>query len=187
MKFDKEYDTLREEILLWQEKRFTIVSGSILIVTAALGWITKDPISWPWEIISIILLAFLFCASILTWFFGVSNSRLGAYIEVFYEADNPEYQWHVRNRKFKDDKILYRYLSLNGCLASVYLVLGIISVVIPSKLNFLQKSDYTILLIMVVSFYLISLILLIGFSHPKQRYVDYWEDMKKMELEVLEK
>lgn len=183
MKFDKEYETLKQEILLWQEKRFTIVSGSILLVTAALGWIAKDPASWSWEIISIILISFLFCASFLTWFFGISNSRLGAYLEVFYEEGNSVYRWHIRNRKFKDDKKIYRYLNLNSSLALIYIVLGIISIVLPSRMNFDNDSRFIIVLIAVTILFIFSLALLIGFSHPKRHYVNYWRKLKKEELE----
>lgn len=90
MKLNNEYDSLRQEILNWQDKRFTMVSGSIILVTAILGIIVKNNTSISGEILSSVLLAFLTCVCLLTWYFGTSNSRLGAYIEVFYEKDTPE-------------------------------------------------------------------------------------------------
>lgn len=79
----EEYQALRQEILEWQTRRFTIVSGAIVVVTAVLGWITQNPDEWPWAIASTVLLAPLACACYLTWLFGSVNTRLGTYLGSF--------------------------------------------------------------------------------------------------------
>jgi len=181
---DKEYECLHEEILNWQDKRFTLVSASIILVTTALGLVSEGKNTWPWEIVSSIILAFLFCVCLLTWYFGTSNARLGAYIEVFYEtADQPYYRWHTRNRAFKHEILLYRFLSFNSCLALIYLVLGVSSIVIPSKFQFPTNSNFLYLLLTLFLLFLVTIVLLIGFSYPRKRYVSYWQKVKEREAD----
>jgi len=180
---DKEYECLREEILSWQEKRFTLVSASVVLVTTALGFASDGKTTWPWEVVSSIILAFLLCVCLLTWYFGTSNARLGAYIEVFYETDDQPYRWHKRNRLFKQDSFLYKFLNFNSCLALIYLVLGIASVVVPSKFGPPTNKKFFYLLIILVLLFLFMIVLVVGFSYPRKRYVSYWQKVKEVESE----
>jgi len=40
---EKEYDTLRQEIMHWQSRRFSVVTGSLVVVIAILGWAINAP------------------------------------------------------------------------------------------------------------------------------------------------
>lgn len=178
---DKEYESLREEILNWQEKRFTLASASIVLITTALGFISEGKNTWPWEVSTSIILVFLLCVCLLTWYLGTSNARLGAYIEVFYETEDQPYRWHRRNRLFKDDFFLYKILHFNSCLALIYLVLGISAIVVPLKFGLPIDRKFLYLLIPLIFLFFTMIVLLIGFSYPRKRYVAYWQKVKEME------
>jgi len=40
---EKEYESLRKEILEWQNRRFTVASASLVAVTGILGWTLNHP------------------------------------------------------------------------------------------------------------------------------------------------
>jgi|KBSSwiStaDraftv2_1062776.scaffolds.fasta_scaffold2020414_1 hypothetical protein len=64
---EKEYDTLRQEIMHWQSRRFSVVTGSLVVVIAILGWAINAPDKWSWTIVSSILFAILSIAGYMTW------------------------------------------------------------------------------------------------------------------------
>src|SRR5947208_2340161 len=103
-----EYETLRAEILKWQDRRFDLLKISIGLITGLLG--LKLVVEYPskgdiWPLVSSVLLLYLSGANLLTWYAGVANSKLAAYIKVFHESDvgsAPAYRWESRLQRLKD-------------------------------------------------------------------------------------
>lgn len=172
----EEYQALRQEILEWQTRRFTIVSGAIVVVTAVLGWITQNPDEWPWAIASTVLLAPLACACYLTWLFGSFNTRLGTYVEVFHESTEGRSGWEKRNREFRTGREI---LNLNTALALVYLVLGGVSVCVPIAVAKGDTSGFQFAVFALSATVFVSTILLVALhSYPRDDYVTKWKGIK---------
>lgn len=173
-RMDKEYEALRQEILQWQSRRFTIVGGSIIIVTTILGWIITTPAKWSWEIASILPLAFLISACYLTWLFSRFNVMIGAYLEVFHESD-----WDRRVRVFKSG---IKAIRLNSALALLYSGLGVISVVISYTVCSKPSTKFGIgLFVAVFLLFVFMLTNLTFLSYPRKRYVSRWQKIKTQE------
>jgi hypothetical protein len=123
---DSEYQALRAEILGWQGHRITIATWTVVVVTAVLGWIIQAPHRWAWPDGSAILMATLASAAILTRILGLNALRLGTYLEVFYEADEPG--WESRNRVVRKGRA---WENLNTGIAIIYTALGAVSIAVP--------------------------------------------------------
>lgn len=178
MGVENEYESLRQEALNWQQNRIKLVSLSIVLITATLGLVSKlgQDFPCPREILSSILLAFIICVCLLTWYYGKSTARLGTYIEVFHEKKSDEYHWHIRNSKFLEKRKMPKILSLNACLALIYLVLGLASVFIPLGFDF--NLQYYEIFYSLVAIYIVVLILLFGFSYSRKTYKAVWEGIR---------
>lgn len=175
----EEYQALRQEILEWQTRRFTIVSGAILVVTAVLGWITQSPNEWPWPVASALLLAPLACASYLTWLFGTFNARLGTYLEVFHESKEGRKGWEERNKAFRAGSEM---LNLNAALALVYLVLGGVSLFVPIAVAEGDTTGFQYVVLALAAAAFVSAILYVALrSYPRDAYVVKWKSIRENE------
>ena len=122
-----EYTALRAEILEWQSRRMGIASGTMILVTAVLGWIVQHPKGWAWTTAAAILLVAIASAALLTWIFGLNAIRIGSYVQVFHEEAEHGRGWEGRNAEFRGPA----HLSLNSGLGLVYSALGGIAVTVP--------------------------------------------------------
>ena len=75
---NEEYESLRQEILAWQNRRFTILAASITIVSAILGFgaVQKTTASIEWPLITSLLWFFLGSTTALTWYAGNANAKI---------------------------------------------------------------------------------------------------------------
>lgn len=174
---EKEYDTLRKEIMEWQSRRFSVATGSLVIVIAILGWAVNSPEKWSWAVVSSILFAMLTIASYLTLLMGLLNSGISTYIEVFHEEKGSEIGWEGRHRKFER-----RFISSKDGYAIMYCGIGTISLIIsiavckgrptlPSLITFV---------LFVASFLSIVLTLLFR-PRPWKEYIKQWNNIKAEE------
>src|SRR5262249_4637530 len=127
-----EYESIRAEILKWQDRRFDLLKLSISVVTGLLGLKLILDATGSWPIISSLLLLYLAGANLLTWYAGIANSKLSAYVKVFHEGqESPSIPmgWETRLAKLKTKGLDPQ--NLNRWIAVVYAVLAIISVVLP--------------------------------------------------------
>jgi hypothetical protein len=134
-----EYESLRAEMHKWQDRRFDLLKHGTAVVTGLLGFkIITGGASEPglnapeWPLISIVLLLYLATINLLTWYSGVANSKLAAYIKIFHEAEKSgigQFKWESRLDKLKSRGLDSQ--SLNRWIAVTYLVLGIVSVGLP--------------------------------------------------------
>ena len=84
-----EYESLRQEIHAWQNRRFIILTASITLVSAVLGLdaVQKTTVSVEWPLITSLLWFFLGSTTALTWYAGRANAKIAAYLIVFHEKN----------------------------------------------------------------------------------------------------
>lgn len=171
-----EYETLRTEIKDWQDRRFTILTASIGIVTAVLGIKIFDQPArldlWPW--ISALLLLLLSSACVLTWYAARANAKIAAYIMVFHE-DPSSGGWESRLHQLKTTGL--DRLNLNRLIICIYFLLGVVSVLLPAFQHPPNSTGWAIVGAATIVF-LLSLLLLL-FRSPKARYLDEWNEIKR--------
>jgi hypothetical protein len=122
---DEEYGSLRQEIIERQGRRMATASGTVVVVTAVLGWIVQSPRRWVWADASAILLVAIASAAWLTYVFGMNAVRIGTYIQVFHEPERRG--WESRNLLARRPVAA----NLNRGLAVVYAGLATISIFAP--------------------------------------------------------
>lgn len=177
MKIKNEYEALRTEIKDWQDRRFTILTGSIALVTAVLGLkVFEQPANvelWPY---SALLLLLLSCACALTWYARRGSAIIAAYLIIFHERRSDSKDgWEDRLRRLQLKGV--DKLSLNQFLGLIYLVLGVVAVAVPV----LQKTPTypgCIILIIASFLFLCSLLLLfIASSEVKKDFLEKWKNL----------
>jgi hypothetical protein len=174
---NNEYESLRAEIKDWQDRRFTVLSGSVALVTVILGLkvVSESPLPgvWPW--VSAVLLALLSSACLLTWYAGRANAKIAAYLIVFHETASPG--WEARLAKLKNTRL--DKLNLNRLMIVIYAGLGLLSVFLPALRHDQTRPNLLPLVVSVLMF--IGSLILLGQKSPRDRYIHYWRNVKEHE------
>lgn len=186
----EEYKLLREEIVRLEKEILLITFYVFSITLIASGLSVKN--NTYIDIVPIIY------QIILVW--GINRfitssrlrMRLSTYNQVFIEPNIDVLNWERRNMKFKDNKgvIINKWIKRIGSLFFLLTLLGIYV-----TYNFVINTDLckTINLILLISILLLQLLnfylVRIGvFLYPKQKnYIKKWENIKKQEIENIEK
>ncbi|MEK7726771.1 MAG: hypothetical protein AAB354_00090 [candidate division KSB1 bacterium] len=173
MEISKEYDSLRQEALQWQARRFNIVGGSVVGVTGYMGWIVNSPDKWSWDIAAILPIL-LICASYMIWLCSRFTILIGAYLEVFHES-----LWQKRNRAFRQE---VRVHGLNMAFAFLYFGLGIVSVFIlylvcSKPITIVGLSTFSTIFVV----FTFMLYVLAFRSYPRDNYYFHWHKIKEKE------
>lgn len=177
MEMEKEYETLRLEILQWQNRRFDIMAGSIIGTTAILGWIVSTPNNWSWAIAASIPLTFLSCACFLNCLFNRSVAVIGAYLEVFHPG-----KWNNRIRRFRAEQ--NKIMIVNTGFMSIYIALGAISIIISGFVCLKTATIFEVSLLAFVSIlFIIALLILYKYSTPKESFLERWEKIRSEEIQ----
>jgi hypothetical protein len=171
---NNEYEALYAEIKDWQDRRFTVLTAAIGLVTAILGLKIFDQPArielWPW--ISALLLLLLSSACILTWYAGRANAKLAAYLICFHERPSPSGDgWQSRLHRLKQSRM--DRLNLNRIVVCIYSPLAAVSVILPVMQQPPSPFGWVVLSVAIVIF-LCSLLLLV-LRTPKDHYVDLWD------------
>lgn len=181
----EEYESLRKEILEWQNRRFLLVAASITLVTGVLG-LGLNALGNLWVIISSLLFLFLACATILSWYAGKANAKIGAYLIVFHEeAGRSEGQgagWESRLARIKN-KPWVDLLTLNHSLTAIYVALGIVSFIVPwlAARRPALTGGQSVLILFTAALLVGALLLLWQYSYPRADYIKYWREVKREE------
>ena len=97
----EELEALRNEILAWQERRFTVLTGSISLVAVLLGFVLSDTKNaWTRQQALTLLFVVLGSASLVTWYAGRASAVRGAYISVFHEFGDNRARWESAGAEF---------------------------------------------------------------------------------------
>jgi hypothetical protein len=184
-------ESLRAEMLKWQDRRFDLLKHSTGVVTALLGFKLVAENSGAtalststWPLVSALLLLYLSASNTLTWYAGVANSKLAAYIKVFHEVSSTgeaSPRWETRlsllKRSGLDPQNLNRWITL------VYLILGLVSVVLPfASAGFAYPDNVwlTVLLVCIVPF-AITLTMVALYSYPREQFELDWKKLQQQE------
>ena len=132
-----EYESLRQEILAWQNRRFMILTASITLVSAILGLdaVQEINVEVEWPVITSLLWFFLGSTTALTWYGGRANAKIAAYLLVFHEKEGG---WESRLKDLKISKL--DWFNLNRMVFLIYVGLGILSLVIPWSIQLLSSN-----------------------------------------------
>jgi hypothetical protein len=184
----EEYESLREEIKSWQDRRFTLLQGVAALVAAVLALeVAKSPSSDHWPLISSMLLAILSCANGLTWYCGLASSKIGSYLQAFYEEPTSKGnipRWESSLLELKSQAL--DKFHVNQWFGAIYLVLGLISVGIPYIASKSQSVECFALgfVLSTAAFFVASLILVICFSYPREKYLVQWREIRNKRKEL---
>jgi hypothetical protein len=179
---EKEYDTLRQEIMHWQARRFSVVTGSLIIVIAILGWAVNAPDKWSWTVVSSILLAMLSIAGYMTWLIGLLCSRISTYLEVFHENDSTDMGWERRHRKPKRN-----FISSKGAYATMFFGVGIISLAVSFTVCRAHPTTPSIILCSLFGASFLSMVIVLAFGkRPWDKYIKQWQEIKAQEIRSIE-
>jgi membrane protein YdbS with pleckstrin-like domain len=175
---EKEYETLRKEIMQWQAQRFAVASGTLVVVFAILGWSVNASDKWSWPVLSSVILALLTLVAYLSWLMGLFMSRISTYLEVFHEKDSTTLGWERRHR------VPHRhFFSSKGAYAALYFVLAVVSTAVSIfTCGKAASQEMYVLFAAFVIFFLVMLWVLIFRSHPWARYLEQWNDLKTQEM-----
>jgi predicted membrane channel-forming protein YqfA (hemolysin III family) len=186
-----EYKALRSEMLKWQDRRFDLLKISISVVTGLLGFkliVEKFDASSSsgalWPLISVVLLLYLAGANLLTWYAGVANSKIAAYVEVFHEAKEStpsSKRWEGRLRWLKSQGLDPH--NLNRWITVVYVVLGVVSVVLPyAAADFARPSSWLFIALVISAVpFLITVVLVARYSYPRDDFLKHWRKLQEEE------
>lgn len=174
---EKEYETLRKEIMDWQSRRFSVVTGSLVLVIAILGWAVTAPDKWSWTVVSSIIFAMLSIAGYMTLLVGRLITRIGTYLEVFHETDSADIGWEKRQRKSKGN-----FISSKGAYATMFFGVGIISLAVSLTVCRAQPTKQSILLFFLFAASLLSTVIVLAFGkRPWNKYIQQWQEIKTQE------
>jgi hypothetical protein len=178
---EKEYDTLRQEIMHWQSRRFSVVTGSLIIVTAILGWAVNAPDKWSWTVVSSILFAMLSIAGYMTWLIGLLCSRISTYLEVFHEHDSVDLGWERRHRKPKRN-----FISSKGAYATTFFGVGVISLAVALTVCKAHPTPPSIILFFLFTASFLSTVIVLAFGkRPWDKYIKQWQEIKAQEMQLM--
>lgn len=123
-------------------------------------------------------------ANLLTWYAGVANSKLAAYIKVFHESEDdvaPAYRWEHRLQRLKERGLDPQ--NLNIWITVVYFALALLSVAIPYATAGYSHSGPGIRTFLPVSalLFIASAVLVVRFSYPRERYEAHWRKIQQEE------
>jgi len=167
-----EFQTLREEMLLWQGRRFDALKNTVIAVSFIVGGAQTG--KWEWMLASACTLVILAIACYFTWLSSVMVIVGGSYIEVLLEGG-----WERRNRELR--KVI-RVPTMNRVLAFIYLFIAIVCGITCQVMCMPTSTSVVMVLwwLCAVGFAL-TLAWLALRSYPRSKLVDHWRKVKAEE------
>ncbi len=151
---EKEYSSLRDEILKWQDKRITFSQITITVVIGYTGYmlsLKKDEIlELSWQIVSIFPLLILSITMHVNKIFELFQLRAAAFLAVYHDS-----VWENEIGKMSFSK---RRIGYNRSMAIVFL-----SIAVSSTLVFISKYPKTLLTWETIAFVVFLVIFLLVF------------------------
>ena len=177
-----EYEALRAEMLAWQNRRFTILTASIALVTGILGLdsVTGAASGIHWAVVTSLLFFLLGAAAALIWHAGQANAKAAAYIIVFHESESEG--WESRLKRLKDRG--FNRLNLNRMMVLIFLGLGMIAFFIPTAVRKdWSVGDHHSQLVGVSGIWFVFGMILLLSSSGRDHYVRSWKNLDKAKQE----
>ncbi len=119
-------ELLHNQIIAWQERRFTVVTGAITLVAVLCGFILSDvKRSWTREQASSLILLVLTCASIFAWYAGWQNAIIGAFLRAIREPDGAKFGWETGAAMLNAKHPIAGFVSLNKIIGLTFALTAI--------------------------------------------------------------
>lgn len=180
----KEYSTLRDELLKWQDRRITFSQITLTLVTAYAGYMLRDEknstieTTLSWQTVSIFPLLILSITIHLNIVFELFQIRIAAFLSVFYDST-----WE----KFisKSEVSLSegsQTLGYNKSMAIIYLVIVTASILIfmgRYKSPFYVTDSIFFLFFSLVFLYMFYRMYSFGTNNHRGKFLSKWEAIKK--------
>jgi hypothetical protein len=147
-----------------------------------------------WFVVSFLLLIFLGCVALLTWFAGNGNVKMGTYVQVFHEQGKG---WHSRHSILRDMDgpsrgIQAQFLKwvdkrrLDQLLAAPHLLLGLISLGLPwfgasTEGHRVPLPVCWVVLIVAGCLWFGLWLFLLIFKTPSKYYTRMWKEIRENE------
>lgn len=116
---DSEYQHLRQEMLMWNERRFAVLTGAATLLTAFVAYVLSHRNEWSWPAALSIESAVVICACLFNWYGGKASARGSAFIQAAYPAEH----WHRALAVLAKAEPRETRINLNRIIAMVYAVL----------------------------------------------------------------
>jgi hypothetical protein len=176
---EKEYESLRQEILQWQSRRLTIASLGVAAFLPYLPWLARQADQSDRNLGAGLGLALLGVLSLLMWICGRSASAIGAYIEVFLEAKTPG--WESRIRRF-DEQFRLRIPRFNWVFGIAFLFLSVITLVV-ARVHRAGGARWSAITVLVLTslFFAVSWALMTFKSLPRRSEAERWREIQRQE------
>jgi len=116
-----EYEKLRDEIVVWQERRFTVFTGTITLLFVFVSYVLSNEKQWSWANALSVEFLVVACACLFSWFGGWANSIAGAYISVVHEND-PDARWENVAERLRARMSIASIVNMNSVLAVIYVL-----------------------------------------------------------------
>ncbi len=177
MSAEKEYERLGQEILKWQDRRFTVLSGTVTLVVGFVAYALQHPTSWAVREAVTLVFMLLALASAFSWYAGIGNSRVGAYLDVYHGSS---WESVLRGLSGQGKWVSRREMlfALNKLIALVYLVLAVGSWFLLSR-RLIGRSIAPDWLLGGATILLSLCLLAQFFDSPRAEYVERIQDIKK--------
>jgi hypothetical protein len=177
MSEEKEYASLRDEILKWQDRKILISQLAAGVIIAYTGFILNKECfycGFSWQQASILPLIIGSLAMHTSCFFEFCVMRAATFISVFYKS-----KWELLIDKAKAENKISRYLGYNRSWALTFLLLILVAVA-----GFIEKYDTPIWRIDSIIFLIFFITFLFFFyslwnydhEGEKRRLVRTWQE-----------
>ena len=179
---DKEYESLRSEILQWQSREITVFNISLTVIVAYVGWllsIDSEKIglstNFSWQLASLFPMLLIGISINMQRIFEFFMMKISTYLNVFHESN-----WEKDNREISVEKE-FLHIGLNNSYALIYLLLGLFSIIIlyykfPNKLFTIESIPFAVSLAFLIT--MAILLYTLRFDKKKGILIEKWEKVK---------
>lgn len=170
--YEKSYESLRNELLQWQNRRYIIFSSTLIFIAALLGWFISSDKDWNFYTASILPLLLIVGASFLTRNSTVYSVKIGTYFMVFYNDT-----WEISQGLFNKRANI---IQTNQYFAVFYLFTSILSNVILFYETKVENLMQPICIFIAAWLFTLLAIYYVGIkSYPREKYLDIWREIKE--------
>ena len=174
---EKEFESLRSEILHWQDRKIKISNLSIALVTGYAGWmLSRDQATLSWLTVSLFPILVLSLALHLTKIYELFQIRLGAYLAVYHDCE-----WEKKIEQVPVKGKIFN-VGYNKSYAILYLITAIFTMVALYQ-NYHAPAGGLVIIVFVLALccFLSMFITLMAFNFTREKEIcmERWKKLKE--------
>jgi len=178
---EKEYSSLRDEIMKWQDRRIVFSQIALTLVIAYTGYLVskdiKEVSALSWQVVSILPLLILSITIHITKLFELFQVRAAAFLVIFYDTN---WEKNVGEKGVSLSTGTWT-LGYNKSMAIVYLIVALGTIFIftqkyPTSFSLLETIVFSIVAIA----FLVVVLRLFMFksTEKKKEFLEGWRQIK---------